>query len=128
MKTRYRQYWDKSELDAVLYTASVETYKKNRELVAAVDANYAARIGNGWDVNMRPNPCQSDTFLRRYKFNSSTSLKSEVVAEKLETERYYRVEASDIQGLSSGDTETDPTVLPHVFYEKIGPACVNLRP
>ena len=122
VKTRYRQYWDKSELNAVLYTASVETYKKNRELVAAVDVNYAARIGNGWDVNMRLNRASQDTFLRRYKFDSSTSLKSQVVAEKLETERYYRVEASDIQGLSSSDTsETDPTVLPHVFYEKIGP-------
>jgi LPS-assembly protein len=90
--------------------------------VAALDANYAARIGNGWNVNMRVNRASQDTFMRRYKFDSSTSLKSEVVAEKLDTERYYRVEASDIQGLSSSDTsETDPTVLPHVFYEKIGP-------
>ena len=122
LKTRYRQYWDNSELNAAIYTASVETYKKNRELVAAVDANYAARIGNGWNVNMRVNRASQDTFMRRYKFDSSTSLKSEVVAEKLDTERYYRVEASDIQGLSSSDTsETDPTVLPHVFYEKIGP-------
>ena len=122
LKTRYREYWDNSELNAALYTASVETYKKNRESVAAIDANYAERIGSGWDVNVRLKRASQDTFLRRYKFDNSKSLKSEIVAEKLDTVRYYRVEASDIQGLSAGDTsETDPTVLPHVFYEEISP-------
>ena len=49
-----------------------------------------------------------------------------VVAERLKPNRYYRVEASDIQGLNSADTpEKEPTVLPHVFYEKVRP---GLRP
>ena len=126
LKTRYRQYWDNSELNAAIYTGSVETYKKNRESVAAIDAIYTARIGNGWDTKARLHRASQDTFMRRYKFDGHKSLKSEVSAQKLDTNRYYRVEASDIQGLSSTDTpETDPTILPYVFHEKVGP---GLRP
>ena len=126
VKTDYRQYWDNSELNAAIYAASVETYKKNRESVAAIDAIYTARIGNGWDSKVRLNRASQDTFMRRYKFDGRKSLKSEISAQKLDTNRYYRVEASDIQGLSSSDTsETDPTILPYVFYEKVGP---GLRP
>ena len=32
LRTRYRQYWDRSELGVSLYTASVETYKKNAKI------------------------------------------------------------------------------------------------
>ncbi|MGC6453353.1 MAG: LPS-assembly protein LptD [Candidatus Puniceispirillaceae bacterium] len=122
IRTRYRRFWDNSELGATLYTANVETYKKNRENVAAIDASYGARIGNGWDVDMRLHRASQDTFLRRYKFNGSTSLKSEIVAEKQKQDRYYRVEMWDIQGLNAADTaDTEPSVLPHVLYEKIRP-------
>jgi len=126
IRSRYRRYWDNSEFDATLYTANVETYKKTRENVAAIDASYGARIGDGWDVNMRWQRASQDTFLRRYKFNSSTSLKSEIVAEKLRRDRFYRVEMWDIQGLNAADTpDTEPSVLPHVFYENVDP---GLRP
>ena len=122
VRTRYRQFWDNSEFGATLYTANVETYKKNRENVAAIDASYGARIGAGWDVNMRLRRASQDTFLRRYKFDSDKSLKSEVVAQKQTEDRYYRVEMWDMQGLSASDTpDTEPSVLPHVFYEKIRP-------
>ena len=122
VRTRYRQFWDNSEFGATLYTANVETYKKNRENVAAIDASYGARIGAGWDVNMRLRRASQDTFLRRYKFDSDKSLKSEVVAQKQTEDRYYRVEMWDMQGLNASDTpDTEPSVLPHVFYEKIGP-------
>ena len=122
VRTRYRQFWDNSEFGATLYTANVETYKKNRENVAAIDASYGARIGAGWDVNMRLRRASQDTFLRRYKFDSDKSLKSEVVAQKQTEDRYYRVEMWDMQGLNANDTpDTEPSVLPHVFYEKIRP-------
>ena len=126
VRTRYRRLWDRSEFGASLYTASVETYKKNRENVAAIDAAYGARIGQGWDVDMRLRRASQDTFMRRYKFNGSTSLKSEIVAQKQTQDRYYRVEMWDIQGLNAADTaDTEPSVLPHVFYEKIRP---GMRP
>jgi len=122
VRTRYRRFWDNSEFGATLYTANVETYKKNRENVAAIDASYGARIGAGWDVDMRLRRTSQDTFLRRYKFDSDKSLKSEVVAQKLTEDRYYRVEMWDMQGLNASDTpDTEPSVLPHVFYEKIRP-------
>ena len=122
VRTRYRQNWDDSELGVSLYTASVETYKKNRESVAAIDAGYGARIGNGWDINARLRRASQDTFLRRYKFNGDTKLQSDVVAERLKQDRYYRVEMSDIQGLNAADTpEREPTILPHVVYEKVSP-------
>ena len=126
VRTRYRRFWDRSEFGATLYTANVETYKKNRENVAAIDASYGARIGQGWDVDMRLRRASQDTFMRRYKFNGSTSLKSEIVAQKQTQDRYYRVEMWDIQGLNAADTaDTEPSVLPHVFYEKIRP---GMRP
>ena len=126
VRTRYRRFWDRSEFGATLYTANVETYKKNRENVAAIDVAYGARIGQGWDVDMRLRRASQDTFMRRYKFNGSTSLKSEIVAQKQTQDRYYRVEMWDIQGLNAADTaDTEPSVLPHVFYEKIRP---GMRP
>ena len=122
LRTRYRQYWDESELGVSLYTASVETYKKNRESVAAIDAGYGARIGDAWDVKARLRRASQDTFMRRYKFNGDTKLQSDVVAERLKQDRYYRVEVSDIQGLNAADTpDREPTILPHVLYEKITP-------
>ncbi len=126
LRTRYRQYWDMSELGVSLYTASVETYKKNRESVAAIDAGYGARIGNGWDVNARLRRASQDTFMRRYKFSGDTKLQSDLVAERLKKDRYYRVEVSDIQGLNAADTpDREPTILPHVVYEKVTP---GMRP
>ena len=126
LRTRYRQKWDNSEAGVSLVTANVETYKKRREDVASIDASYGARIGDGWDVNARLRRSTQDTFMRRYKFDGDTKLQSKVVAERQKPNRYYRVEVSDIQGLNSADTpEKEPTVLPHVFYEKIRP---GLRP
>ena len=75
---------------------------------------------------MRLQRASQDTFMRRYKFDSDTSLKSEIVAQKQTQDRYYRVEMWDIQGLNAADTaDTEPSVLPHVFYEKIRP---GMRP
>ncbi len=120
LKTIYRQRWDESDLDLILYSAEVETFKKDREQVAAIDANYKTRIGQGWMLDMRLNRTSQDTFLRRYGYVADDQLDSYVRAEKLTNTRYYRVEASDTQGLKAGDTaDFEPLVLPSVFYEKI---------
>ena len=119
VKSRYRKLWDRAELNATIYTANVETYKKNRELVGAVDATYASRIGNGWDIRANLRRASQDTFMRRYDFNDDTSLKSTISATRTIDNRYYRVEASDRQSLLARDkTLNEPTVLPSIFYEK----------
>ena len=119
VKSRYRKLWDRAELSATIYTANVETYKKNRELVGAVDATYASRIGNGWDIRANLRRASQDTFMRRYDFNDDTSLKSTISATRTIDNRYYRVEASDRQSLLASDkTLNEPTVLPSIFYEK----------
>ena len=119
VKSRYRKLWDRAELNATIYTANVETYKKNRELVGAVDATYASRIGNGWDIKANLRRASQDTFMRRYDFNDDTSLKSTISATRTIDNRYYRVEASDRQSLLASDkTLNEPTVLPSIFYEK----------
>ena len=119
VKSRYRKLWDRAELNATFYTANVETYKKNRELVGAVDATYASRIGNGWDIRANLRRASQDTFMRRYDFNDDTSLKSTISATRTIDNRYYRVEASDRQSLFASDkTLNEPTVLPSIFYEK----------
>ncbi len=119
VKSRYRKLWDRAELNATFYTANVETYKKNRELVGAVDATYASRIGNGWNIKANLRRASQDTFMRRYDFNDDTSLKSTISATRTIDNRYYRVEASDRQSLLASDkTLNEPTVLPSIFYEK----------
>jgi len=119
VKSRYRKLWDRAELNATVYTANVETYKKNRELVGAVDATYASRIGNGWNIKANLRRASQDTFMRRYDFNDDTSLKSTISATRTIDNRYYRVEASDRQSLLASDkTLNEPTVLPSIFYEK----------
>ncbi len=119
VKSRYRQLWNQSALQANLYTANVETYKKQRETVGAIDASFTSRIGADWNVRTRLLRSSQDTFLRRYKFNTETSLKSSAIAERLTPDRYYYVEASDRQSLTtSNDNSNEPTILPHILYEK----------
>ena len=120
IKTRYRQKWDNSDLNAAIYTASVETYKKNREAVGAVDALFTSKLGNDWNLKARLNRASQDTFMRRYNFDDSTSLKSEIVAERLKSDRYYLVEASDIQTLKTKSAlANEPSLLPNVYYEEV---------
>ena len=119
VKTRYRKMWDSGSLQADLYAANVETYKKNRELVGAIDSRFSGKIGNSWVVTSRLRRASQDTFMRRYNFNNDTSLKSSITATRTIDNRYYLVEASDRQSLNTGDKLThETTVLPYVFYEK----------
>ena len=126
VKTRYRQKWDRSDLNVALYTGSLNTFKKNRESVAALDGIFSTTIGDDWNVKMRARRSSQDTFMRRYKFNSDTWLKSSAVAERIKSDKYYYVEVSDTQSLSSGTAaDHEPTILPHVFYEDVKPGFRN---
>ena len=120
LKTIYRQRWDQAEMNAALYGARLETFKEKREQVGAVDAQFKSRVGSGWTVDSRLFRASQDTFLRRYRYDSTQTLKSHVTATKLTDERYYRVTMSDVQGLREEDTQDkEPTILPSVFYSKI---------
>ena len=119
VKTRHRKLWDHSQLTTNIFAANVETYKKNRELVGAVDSHFSSQIGNGWNVNARIRRASQDTFMRRYGFNNDTSLNSSISATRTVGNRYYLVEASDRQSMLTGDkTTNEQTILPYIFYEK----------
>jgi LPS-assembly protein len=119
VKTVYRQKWDRADLNANVITGKLETYKQSRENVGAIDAILTAKAGTGWDVTLRARRSSQDTFLRRYGYENTYALRSSIIAEKLDRNRYYLVEASDYQGLRANDTpEREPVVLPHIFYEK----------
>jgi LPS-assembly protein len=118
-KIRYRRLWDNATFNSDFYTGNVETFKKNRELVGAVDASFSSPIGNGWNFNARLRRTSQDTFMRRYDFNDDTSLKSSITASRVDKNRYYLVEASDRQSLYAAEKDfNEPTILPHIFYEK----------
>ena len=120
LRTDYRKRWDNADLDVQLLNGNVSTYKKDRENVAAINAILRTNIGNDWNIKARVNRASQDTFMRRYKFDGDTTLKSSVTAERLKENRYYLVEASDLQGLNSSDTpELEPVILPSIFYEKL---------
>ena len=119
VKTVYRQKWDRADLNANVIIGKLETFKKRRENVAAVDAQFTAQAGDGWNVKVNARRSSQDTFLRRYGYERTNALSSALTAEKLEHNRYYLIEASDYQGLRASDTpEKEPVVLPHIFYEK----------
>jgi LPS-assembly protein len=118
---RHRKLWDKAQLITNIYSANVETYKKNRELVGAVDSHFSSQIGNGWNVNAHLRRASQDTFMRRYGFNSDTSLKSTISATRTIGNRYYLVEASNRQSMLTSDkNKNEQTILPYIFYEKEG--------
>ena len=118
----YRERTDYSDLTANIYIANVNTYKKDRENVGAIDLLHQTKVGDDWNVNTRLIRTSQDTFLRRYKFNSSYNLKSTVTADRIKEDRYYLVEASDFQGLREDDTaDKEPSVLPHIYYESYQP-------
>ena len=120
LKTIYRQRWDDSELDATVYTANLETYKKQREMVAATDTRFKTKLGDGWKLDMRLYRTSQDTFLRRYRYEADQRLDSYVQAQKISDNRYYLVKASDTQGLRETDTpDKEPVLLPFIYYEKI---------
>ena len=119
LKSHYRKYWDNTTLNANIFTGNVETYKKNRELVGAVDARLSSKVGNGWNIETRLQRSSQDTFMRRYRFGDETSLNSTFIATRVIDDRYYEVKASDRQSMISSDKDiNEQTVLPHVFYEK----------
>ena len=118
LQSIYRQKTDHSDLTANIYAANVATFKKDREFVGAIDLSHKTNVGDDWQVNTRLLRTSQDTFLRRYNFKQSYNLKSEVKAERIKSDRYYLVEASDFQGLRADDTpDKEPSVLPHIYYE-----------
>lgn len=122
LETVYRQKWDRSSLDMRVVAGKLETFKQSREQVGAVEIDFQSKVGNSWDVKSKIKRTSQDTFLRRYGYDRSLSQISTVQAEKLDRSRYYLIEASDYQGLRSEDTpEKEPTILPHIYYEKTRP-------
>ena len=119
VKTIYRQRWDKSSLKATLYQGQLNTYKKSRENVAGIDTHFETTLGNKWKTDVRLYRASQDTFMRRYNFDNAETLKTSFVTERIDRDRYSRIEAYDIQDLTSDrDPENEATVLPSVFHER----------
>ena len=119
LKTLYRQRWDKSALNATIYGGSLSTYKENRENVAGIDARFDTTLGKKWKTKARLYRASQDTFMRRYDFDDAETLKSSFLTERIDQNKYSRVEAYDIQDLTSDrDPDNEPTVLPSVFHER----------
>ncbi len=119
LQTDFRQRWDNSKLNARIIGGHLNTYKENRQNVAAIDAEFVTKLGTDWNMAMRLYRASQDTFMRRYGFDDAEILKSSFLAEQLGDNRYSRIEAYDIQDLTStSDPEKEPRVLPSVFHER----------
>ena len=119
VQVRYRQYWDESELDAVVTGGRLNTFKKNREDVAAIDATFTTVIGDHWNTTARVYRSSQDTFMRRYGFDKTETLKTHVTTERIDRNRYSLIEAYDFQDLRDNkDEEKEPSILPHIFHER----------
>ena len=119
LELNYRQRWDQSALDARLIGGRLNTYKKDREDVTGIDASFSTTLADIWQTRARVHRTTQDTFMRRYGFDSSESLKSSISTENVESSRYSLVEAYDMQDLRSNSSEeSEPVVFPHVFHER----------
>ena len=119
LETRYRQLWDKTDLDASVYTGNVSTFEKDREFVAAANVKMKSSIQNDWKINLKFNKSSQDTFLRRYDLNNYTALKSEFTGRKITNNSYYHVEFSEVQNLTDTSINNNsPIILPSITYEK----------
>ena len=54
VQVRYRQRWDEADLNAVVTGGRLNTFKKNREDVVAIDASFSTVIGDDWQTTARP--------------------------------------------------------------------------
>jgi len=119
LETRYRQLWDKTDLDASIYTGNVSTFEKNREFVSAADLKMNSTIRNNWKVNLNFKRSSQDTFLRRYGLNSNTALKSEFTGSKTTNNSFYNVEFSEVQNLTDTSiNKNSPRILPSITFEQ----------
>jgi len=122
VQATYRQFWDQSDLNAKFTGGRLNTFKKERENVFGVDANFKTLLGDKWQANARLYRASQDTFQRRYKFDSAEYLKSSLSAERIDKTRYSLVEAYDIQDLRNNKgPEKEPVMLPAVFHERYLP-------
>ena len=119
IKTFYRQRWDHSSLNASIISGSLNTFKKNRENVAGIDARFTTTLADQWKTSARLYRSSQDTFMRRYNFDQTKILRSTFTAERITPSRYSLIDGYDIQDLVNGDSE--PTVLPSVFHERYLP-------
>ena len=120
VETVYRQKFLESDLNVELITGQLETFREKSENVGAIDANFNSNVGKGWNIETKLSRSSQDTFLRRYGYNNSQTLKSEVSAQKILNNKFFKVNASDLQGLGPDDTEDkEPSILPSIYYENI---------
>ena len=119
LETRYRQLWDKTDLDASIYTGDVSTFEKNREFVSAANFKMNSKIRNNWKVNLNFKRSSQDTFLRRYGLNNDTALKSEFSGSKTTNNSFYNVEFSEVQNLTDTSAEKNsPRIAPSITFEE----------
>ena len=119
LELNYRQRWDESGLDARLIGGRLNTFKKDREDVAGIDATFTTTLADSWKTAARIHRTSQDTFMRRYGFDKSESLKTYISSEQVESHRYSLVETYELQDLRSDSSEeTEPVVFPHVFHER----------
>ena len=119
VQLRYRQRWDEADFNAVLTGGRLNTFKKNREDVVAIDASFSTIIGDDWLTTARLYRSSQDTFMRRYGFDRTETLKTHLTTQQIGRDRYSLIEAYDIQDLrNSRSDEQEPNILPHIFHER----------
>ena len=119
VRTKYRQHWDQSTLNAIIIGGNLNTFKNSTDNVASIDATFDTLLGDHWDTKVHIHRASQDTFLRRYKFDTSEELQTSVTTERIDMSRYSMIEAYDTQDLTSDrDPEAEPTVLPNIFHER----------
>ena len=121
LETRYRKLWNKTDLNATIFTGYVSTFDKNREDVSAANIKMDSSIQDGWRINLDFKKSSQDTFLRRYGLDDETAFRSEFSGKKITNNSHYHVEFSEVQNLTDTSNERNsPITLPAITVEKTG--------
>ena len=115
----FRKRWDEASLNAGFVLGNLNSNKKTRERVGAIDAIFETTLADSWKTVIDLNRTSQDTFLSRYKFRSTRELKTGFKSERVSGDRYNLVELYDYQDTRAGKTkEYEPSVLPSVIHER----------
>ena len=113
LSTEYRYLQNNSRLDNKIFVA----YDSNDQFLGYVDSQYRRDVNDIWRAGVDIKRTSDDTYLRRYKINTSKSLNSRIFAEGFKGRDYAKIDSYFTQGLQETDKQGDiPIVLPMIDY------------
>ena len=121
LAAEYRQRFGNGYLETTGSVTSASTLNKNSAVRGHFFGKTRFDINDTWRTGADVRLTSDDTYLRRYKFPSSSSLRNNLFVEGFRGRNYAAANAYFFQGLRSADVlEESPLIAPILDYNFIG--------